>query len=68
MSSLSTLDYYLLLLPQAIVGLVDAISFMVVGPSVVFYVYGLGGTKEDYGIVLAAFSLASFLFKPVLGK
>jgi len=62
------MDYYLLLLPQAVVGLVDAISFMVVGPSVVFYVYSIGGTKEDYGIVLAAFSFASFLFKPVYGQ
>jgi MFS transporter, ceroid-lipofuscinosis neuronal protein 7 len=60
-------DYYRLLLPQAFVGLVDAISYMVVAPSIVFYVLGLGGTKEQYGIIVSAFSFASFLFKPVLG-
>lgn len=60
-------EYYLLLLPQAFVGFVDAVSFMVVAPSVVFYVRSVGGTLEQYGAVLSAFSFASFLFKPVLG-
>ncbi|GAX26454.1 hypothetical protein FisN_1Lh720 [Fistulifera solaris] len=65
--SSSMRKYYLLLLPQAFVGFVDAISFMVVAPSVVFYVRSVGGTLEQYGAVLSAFSFASFLFKPVLG-
>lgn len=64
---LSMREYYLLLLPQAFVGFVDAVSFMVVAPSVVFYVRSVGGTLEQYGAVLSAFSFASFLFKPVLG-
>ena len=40
---------------------------MVVAPSIVFYVLSLGGSKEQYGIILSAFSFSSFLFKPVLG-
>lgn len=60
-------DYYLLLLSQAFVGFIDAVSFMVVAPSVVFYVRSVGGTLQQYGAVLSAFSFASFLFKPVLG-
>jgi hypothetical protein len=43
---------YSLLLPQALVGLVDAISFMVIAPSLVFYVRNQGGSKEQYGIIL----------------
>jgi len=42
-------------------------SYMVVAPSIVFYVLGSGGTKEQYGIILSAFSFASFSFKPVFG-
>ena len=63
----SSSDYYRMLLPQALVGLIDSVSMMVVAPSIVFYVLSLGGTKEQYGIILSAFSFASFLFKPVLG-
>jgi ceroid-lipofuscinosis MFS transporter 7 len=55
------------LVPLVLVGLVDAISFMVVSPSLVFYVLQLGGTKEQYGLVLSVFSFASFTFKPILG-
>ena len=43
---------YRLLLPQAFVGLVDSISFMIIAPSLVFYVLQQGGTKEQYGIIL----------------
>jgi len=63
----SSADYYRLLLPQCLVGLIDAISFMVVAPSIVFYVLAMGGTKEQYGMVLSIFSFASFSFKPILG-
>ena len=52
----------------SVVGLVDAISYMVVAPSIVFYVLQLGGTKEQYGIILSAFSFASFCTKPFLGR
>ncbi|GKY95224.1 hypothetical protein MPSEU_000485400 [Mayamaea pseudoterrestris] len=58
---------YKLLLPQALVGLVDSISFMIIAPSLIFYVLQQGGTKEQYGIILSAFSFSSFLLKPVLG-
>ena len=66
-SEKTTAEYYWLLLPQALTGLVDSISFMVVSPSVIFYVRALGGTKEQYGVILSAFSFASFLCKPCLG-
>jgi MFS family permease len=62
----SKIDYDLLL-PQCLVGLIDAISFMVVAPSLVFYVRAMGGSKEQYGAILSIFSFASFSFKPVLG-
>ena len=60
-------SYYRLLLPQCLNGLVDAISFMVVAPSIVFYVLSMGGSKEQYGLILSIFSFASFIFKPILG-
>lgn len=59
-------DYIRPLLPQMVIGFVDAVSFMVVAPSLVFYVLKVGGSKESYGIILASFSFSSFLFKPVL--
>jgi ceroid-lipofuscinosis MFS transporter 7 len=40
---------------------------MVVAPSIVFYVLENGGTKEQYGIIVSAFSFASFCGKPFLG-
>ena len=43
------------------------VSHMVVAPSIVFYVLENGGTKEQYGIILSAFSFASFCGKPFLG-
>lgn len=65
-SDASNIDYSLLL-PQCLVGLIDAVSFMVVAPSLVFYVRATGGSKEQYGAILSVFSFASFIFKPVLG-
>jgi len=63
----SSTELFFLLFPQALVGFVDAISFMIVAPSLIFYVRKVGGNKEQYGVILAAFSLASCIFKPVLG-
>lgn len=51
-----------------LVGLIDAVSYMAVAPSLIFYVKELGGTKEQYGAILSAFSFASFCFKPVYGR
>src|SRR3569623_89643 len=62
-----SVDYLLLLFPQALVGFIDAVSLMIVLPSLIFYVQRAGGTKEQYGIVCSAFALASFTFKPILG-
>lgn len=63
----SSTELFFLLFPQALVGFVDAISFMIVAPSLIFYVRDVGGDKEQYGVILAAFSLASCIFKPVVG-
>lgn len=52
----------------SLIGLIDAISYMAVAPSLIFYVNSLGGTKEQYGVIMSCFSLASFLFKPVYGS
>jgi MFS family permease len=51
----------------SMIGLVDAISYMAVAPSLIFYVRQLGGDKEIYGIIMSAFSLASFCGKPLYG-
>lgn len=56
-----------LLAPQAFVGLMDSISYMVTAPSIVFYILANGGSYEMYGIILSSYSFSSFLFKPVLG-
>lgn len=42
MEEASSTDYSLLV-PQALVGLVDSMSYMVVAPSIVFYVLAAGG-------------------------
>lgn len=55
------------LVSLACVGLVDAISYMVVAPSLIFYVEQVGGSLGQYGFILSAFSFASFCAKPVLG-
>jgi MFS family permease len=55
-------------LALAVLGLVDSISFMIVAPSLAFYVEKLGGTQEAYGFILAVYSFASFCGKPILGR
>ena len=52
----------------AVLGLVDSISFMIVAPSLAFYVEQLGGTQDAYGFILAIYSFASFCGKPILGR
>lgn len=52
----------------ATLGLVDSVSFMIVTPSLAFYINSLGGSQDFYGFVLAVYSLASFCAKPVLGR
>ena len=51
----------------AVIGLVDSISYMAVAPSLIFYVFQVGGTKEQYGLMMSAFSFASFCGKPIYG-
>jgi MFS family permease len=52
----------------SLIGLIDAISYMAVSPSLIFYVNDLGGTKEQYGLIMSTFSFASFCFKPIYGQ
>mmetsp|Transcript_11351 Transcript_11351/g.17402 ORF Transcript_11351/g.17402 Transcript_11351/m.17402 type:complete len:526 (+) Transcript_11351:163-1740(+) len=52
----------------ALIGLVDSISYMAVSPSLIFYVVQLGGSKEQYGLIISTFSLASFAAKPIYGS
>lgn len=58
---------FALLAPQAFVGLMDAISYMVTAPSIVFYVLANGGSYQTYGIILSSYSFSAFIFKPILG-
>lgn len=51
----------------SVVGLIDSISYMAVSPSLIFYVLKLGGTKEQYGLIMSTFSFASFSAKPIYG-
>ena len=48
------------LVALALIQLVDAISYMVVAPSIIFYVLQVGGTMDQYGLILSSFSFASF--------
>lgn len=55
-------------LALAILGLADSISFMIVMPSLSFYVASLNGSQDFYGTILALYSFMSFLGKPLLGR
>mmetsp|Transcript_19407 Transcript_19407/g.33298 ORF Transcript_19407/g.33298 Transcript_19407/m.33298 type:complete len:517 (+) Transcript_19407:176-1726(+) len=52
----------------ATLSLVDSISFMIVTPSLAFYINSLGGSQDYYGFVLAIYSFSSFCGKPLLGR
>ena len=54
-------------LALALAGMSDAISYMVVTPSLIFYILQNGGTQSQYGFVMSSFSFASFCTKPFLG-
>ena len=51
----------------SVIGLIDSISYMAVSPSLIFYVLQLGGSKEQYGLIMSTFSFASFSIKPIYG-
>lgn len=52
----------------ATLSLVDSVCFMIVTPSLAFYVTSLGGSQDFYGFVLAIYSFTSFCGKPILGR
>ena len=56
------------LIALAIVAIADSISFMIVMPSLSFYVDSLNGSQDFYGTILALYSFMSFLGKPLLGR
>lgn len=60
-----TIERYLIAL--TVVGIADAVSYMVVTPSLVFYVLKNGGTTEQFGLIMSSFSFASFCTKPIIG-
>jgi len=49
------------------IGIVDAISYMLVTPSLAFYVLQNGGSMKQYGLIMSAFSFSSFCTKPFIG-
>jgi MFS family permease len=49
------------------INFVDAVTYMAVAPSLIFYVFQVGGNKEQYGLMMSIFSFACFLGKPVYG-
>jgi len=55
-------------IPLSIVGMTDAIAYMIVAPSIIFYVLENGGDQSQYGVILSIFSFASFCTKPFLGS
>jgi len=55
------------LIALTIVGIVDSISYMLVTPSLVFYVIQNGGDQQQYGLIMSAFSFSSFCTKPFIG-
>ena len=46
----------------------DNLGFTVVLPYLYFYILALGGSAFLYGVILAAYSLMSFIFTPVLAR
>jgi len=55
------------ILPLALISIVDAMSFMIVAPSILFYILDLHGTHHWYGLILSIYSFSSFSCKPFLG-
>ena len=51
----------------AIINIVDSITSAAVTPTLTFYVSMLGGTKEQYGLVMSVGSLASLFMMSVYG-
>lgn len=52
----------------SICGLTDAFVWMIVAPSILFYVLQCGGTIEQYGYALSAFSFSNFIFTFFMGS
>lgn len=42
-------------------------TFMIVAPSILFYIESLGGNHDWYGFILSLYSFAAFCAKPMLG-
>ena len=46
----------------------DNLGFAIVLPYLFFYVQDLGGSTFDYGVILASYSLLSFIFTPLVAR
>ncbi|MGE5533221.1 MAG: MFS transporter, partial [Bacillota bacterium] len=46
----------------------DNLGFAIVVPYLYFYVLSLGGSTLLYGILLASYSLMSFIFTPLVAR
>lgn len=51
-----------------ICNLIDSVTYMVIAPSILFYVRENGGNKEEYGYILSSFSFSCFIFKYFFGS
>ena len=50
------------------INVIDVIAYSIVTPSLIFYVVELGGTKEQYGMILSSSFLSSLIMMPIYGK
>lgn len=51
----------------ALINIFDSVSNSVVGPSLIFYVTEMGGTKEQYGLIMSISFLVGMVMMPVYG-
>lgn len=50
------------------INVMDSVMGAIVGPSLIFYVNQLGGSKNEYGMMLSIVSLSSIIMIPIYGN
>lgn len=50
------------------INVLDSVMGAIVGPSLIFYVNEIGGSKSDYGLMISIVSLSSMFMIPVYGN
>jgi len=58
----------LTLLVLCITNFLDTIGYMALFPSLIFYVRQLGGTDDQYGLILSVAAITGFCFVPLYGS